>query len=134
MDRNGNLIDVPVLLRNFRDKGGNTPNTGSTISESWRFVRRFFIYDTLSGIDQVNGFKNNTIPTYVRWASDIKMKITLDPTTNERIYNPYLEITYREKATNLIHDETTTSVSFIMDYYQSMSKFWKSTLIAFIIF
>lgn len=51
MDRNGNLIDVPVLMRNFRDKGGNTPNTGSTISDSWRFVRRFFIYDTISGVD-----------------------------------------------------------------------------------
>ena len=62
------------------------------------------------------------------------MKITLDPNSKERIYDPYLEITYREKQTTLVHDNTKVSASFIMDYYQEMSKFWKSILIAFIIF
>jgi len=31
------------------------------------------------------------------------MKITLDPNNEEQIYLPYLEITYKEKQTNLIH-------------------------------
>jgi len=51
---------------------------------------------------------------------EIKMKISLDPNAQERIYVPFLEITYREKATNLIHSETRAQVSFIMDYYQNM--------------
>ncbi len=78
LDRRGNLIDVPVLIKNFRNSKGEIVNSG-TFSDSWRFVRRFFVYDTLSGIDQVNGFTNNTIPSIVRWANSIKFKITLDP-------------------------------------------------------
>jgi len=45
------------------------------------------------------------------------MKITLDPNNEERIYTPYLEITYKEKATNLIHSDTKTEVRFVMDYF-----------------
>jgi meckelin len=74
------------------------------------------------------------VPLYVRWASNIKFKVTLDPATPEHIYTPWLEITYRERASNLIHEGSTTSVSFVMDYYQDMTQFWKSIMIAFIIF
>lgn len=63
-------------------------------------MRRFFVYDTLSGIDQVNGFTNGAIPSIVRWANSIKFKITLDPDNKERIYTPYVEIDYRERASN----------------------------------
>ena len=132
-DSNGNLIDVPVKITNFIDKNGNTPNTGETFSDSWRFTRRFVIYDTISGIDQVGGYPS-ALPSVVRWAADIKFKITLDPNQKQHIYNPYLEITYNEKSTNLIHSSTQETVSFTMDYFQSMSKFWKSILIAFIVF
>ena len=72
-------------------------NEATEFTDSWRFVRRFFVYDTISGIDKVNGYKNNTIPNVIRWASTIKVKITLDPDSEERIYTPYVEITYREK-------------------------------------
>ena len=34
----------------------------------------------------------------------------------------------------MIHSSTTTPINFVMDYYQDMSAFWKSILIAFIIF
>lgn len=110
------MIDVPVLIRNFRDKAAAGPNEGSSFSDSWRFTRRFFVYDTISGIDQVGGYPRTT-PNIVRWAADIKMKITLDPDNEERIYAPYLEITYKEKAANLIHSDTRTSVRFVMDYF-----------------
>lgn len=51
-DQNGDLVDVPVLITNFIDTNGNTPNTASTSNQSdWRLVRRFFIYETISGID-----------------------------------------------------------------------------------
>ena len=45
------------------------------------------------------------------------MKITLDPNNEEKIYRPYLEITYQEKQSNLIHDDTLASVKFVMDYF-----------------
>lgn len=86
-------------------------------SDNWKFVRRFFVYDTISGIDQSNGYQNMSVPTVVRWANSIKFKITLDPSFPERIFNPYIEISYKERQTNMIHKDTKTSVSFIMDYY-----------------
>lgn len=51
-DTDGNLVDVPVLITNFIDSNGNTPNTASDSNQSdWRLVRRFFMYDTISGVD-----------------------------------------------------------------------------------
>lgn len=70
-DSSGNLIDVPIIITNFIDSTSKTPNTGSAFSNSWRLVRRFMMYDTISST-------NNGIATYVRWASSIKFKITLD--------------------------------------------------------
>lgn len=127
-------MDVPVLITNFVDKSGNKPNTQSTLSDSWRFVRRFMIYDTISGIDQVGGFQNRSVPAVIRYASSIKVKISLDPNFNEQIYTPYLIVTYTEKETNLIHSSFLQSVSLVMDYFQDLTKFWTRILIAFCIF
>lgn len=82
----------------------------------------------------MGGYKNSSVPSYVRWASEVKLKITLDPDSKGSILIPYLEIEYREKQTSLIHDNTVATVSFVMNFYQNMSHFWKSMLIAFIIF
>jgi len=40
-----------VLIKNFRDKNAEGPNEGSSFTDSWRFTRRFFVFDTISGID-----------------------------------------------------------------------------------
>ena len=53
-DRNGNLIDVPIAIRNYR-QNNKIVNTGS-ISNSWQLVRRFFIFDTISGYSEANKF------------------------------------------------------------------------------
>eukprot|EP00347_Sterkiella_histriomuscorum_P018733 403344384 len=132
-DSKGNLIDVPVLIRNLVDRTDKQPNSANGFTDSWRFTRRFFLFDTISGIDQVGGYPEVT-PSIVRWAADIKMKITLDPNNEERIYRPYLEITYKEKQSNLIHSNTVTHVRFVMDYFQDMTKFWRDIMIAFIVF
>ena len=125
---------MPVLIRKNNNSKGLTPNTGTSFSDEWRFFRRFFVFDTISGIDQPNGYKTGATPRVVRWANSIKFKITLDSTQNERIYTPYVEIVYRERMSNMIHDTTKAKVEFIMDYYQDMASFWKSIMIAFIIF
>jgi meckelin len=98
-------------------------------------VRRFFIYDTISGIDTPNGYTTpGTIPRVVRWASTIKFKVTLEDSSPERIYTPYVEIEYRERMSNMIHEGTKAQVRFVMDYYLDLTNFWKQVLIAFIIF
>jgi len=119
-DSNGDLVDIPVLIRNFRDASGELPNAGeageSGIKDNWRLARRFFIYDTISGIDEVGGFVDYTVPAYVRWASEVYLKIQLDHVNQEQIYVPYLDITYREKQSILIHEGTRVPVKFVVDY------------------
>jgi len=46
-DNNGNLIDVPALVRNYNNSG-SVPNSGPI--DQWKLTRRFVVYDTLSGI------------------------------------------------------------------------------------
>ena len=98
-------------------------------------MRRFFIFDTISGYSEANTFTTRQqAPKYVRWASSIKFRITLDPALNERIYTPFVEITYRERSTASINEGSRTSVAFLMDYFKDMADFWSRILTAFIIF
>lgn len=48
VDYNGDLIDVPIKIMNYLSNGEN-PNK-KKILENWVLTRRFFIYDTISGI------------------------------------------------------------------------------------
>jgi len=89
-DDKGNLIDVPVLIKNYRLAGGaegaaQTPNTaaptpGEIGNSAWQLRRRFFIFDTVSGIDEPGGYAAQQKPRYVRWANDVRIKVTMDPT------------------------------------------------------
>ena len=49
-DYNGDLIDVPVLITGLT-KGATQPNV-NTDTSLWQFVRRFFVYDTISGLSK----------------------------------------------------------------------------------
>lgn len=42
-------MEIPVLVRNYRYGDGKTPNTGYDPIDSWVLVRRFFMFETLSG-------------------------------------------------------------------------------------
>ena len=54
-DSTEELLDVPVLMRNFVNASNDDPNSGSSESD-WQLVRRFFLYDNVSGIDVNNGY------------------------------------------------------------------------------
>ena len=56
-DVNGNYIDVPIKVLSLVDSSGATPNTGNDITQ-YILVRRFFIFDTLSGIKGAGQFLN----------------------------------------------------------------------------
>ena len=73
-DANQNLIDVPVLIKNFRDIDGASPNSSYDSGKS-RLVHRFFVYDTISGIEKVGGYATNAPPAIIRYASSAKMTV-----------------------------------------------------------
>jgi hypothetical protein len=65
----GQLLNIPVLIRNYRTSAGNYPNTGNTINDQWKLVKRFFIFDTIGSI---TGYGSGTgTPLFIRYASSI---------------------------------------------------------------
>jgi hypothetical protein len=54
-DYDGTLIDVPVKVLNTADRFSKAVNKGSNMEE-WLLNRRFFLFDTLTGIEQEGGF------------------------------------------------------------------------------
>ena len=77
-DYDGSLIDVPVLITNFYDSNGATPNARGTSMPTWRLVRRFFIYDSVSGIES-NYSSGKAVPTVIRYPLSISLQVSLDP-------------------------------------------------------
>lgn len=57
-DYNEDLIDIPVLIKNFKDFNGVLRNSDSSSGKEgdWRLVRRFFLVDTKSGISGPDGY------------------------------------------------------------------------------
>jgi hypothetical protein len=105
-DKNGNLIDVPVLISNFRDFEGDTPNTDLDMDNS-RLVKRFFISDTISGIDAQGGYlSGEKSPLFIRYAKSVKLRVQLDPNTQEHILMPLLYIEFEERPVNSINADT----------------------------
>jgi len=118
-DESGNLVDVPVLVTNFRDADGNQPNANG-FTDSARLVHRFFVSETVSGIEARGGFNEGTkTPTYIRYARSIKLRVERDSSANEAIFKPVLHITYDEYKTSTITDQTTANVQLYVDYFES---------------
>jgi Meckelin (Transmembrane protein 67) len=81
------------------DKDGVRPNTDDSAGnqDNWRLTRRFFIYDTKSGVVGAGNYIKGEVSNVVRYAKTIKLRIWLDPTSDEMIYTPLLIINYRER-------------------------------------
>ena len=120
-DLDGNYIDVPVLVKNLRvetpEINGDKelpPNAGFAVSDKWKLSRRFFIFDTMSGVVSTG----DSTPSVVRWANEINLKIELDLDTPESIYRPYLIIDYKE--TKPVADHISpTPVTFTVEYFMN---------------
>ena len=122
-DNDGKLLEVPVLIN-------QTDTLGYEPSDDWQLVRRFFIYDTLSG---VNKDSSTNTPSYIRYANDVKLKVQMDSDSDEAIYRPYLVIRYAEMETLLITETTTTTVYFSAQYFSDYSSVLKKAMVWFII-
>ena len=98
---NGRLVDVPILMTNMVDSsfGTTAPNTEND-EERWLLTRRFFLFDTISGIDQAD--YPNGIPEIVRYPAKINLMVSLSQGTDEksmeRINVPVLKIEYKERS------------------------------------
>jgi len=95
-------------------------------------TRRFFIFDTLSGVTIENWPEGP--PSVVRYAKSITLKINLDDHNEEMINVPYLYIEYRERTGVYIQDDSLTEVSFNSEYILSTANFWAGAGVAFWLF
>ena len=80
---NGDYIDVPVLVKNQPGNESDTDTSG------WKLVRRFFLYDTVSGIEA-----ENQQPRIIRYAAKTKLIVRLQTSNAERIFVPIFSIEY----------------------------------------
>lgn len=131
IDTNSNYIDVPVKIINYVDSSGKKPNESSD-KASWKLTRRFFIYDTKSGIEGTNGYTSGTTyGTYVRWLDKVKLVIELNTNSEDSIFVPYVELEYRSKAKSFLSSDSTSTVNFETVYTMDSGSFW---LVAWIFF
>jgi len=123
---------VPVVVRNFKDEDGNSPNEEDDDS-NWRLFRRFFIYDTVSGIEGEGDYARGGISTVIRYPKSITLRVKLDSINEEMIYVPQLIIEYRERSQTVIESYTLSDVTFTSEYAMDTSNFWESVKILFIV-
>lgn len=95
------------------DKNGGKPNQNVGADENgWRLVRRFFLFDTKSGVEGTDKYATGEISTVVRYAKSITLRIKLDPVNEEMIFSPLLIIDYRERSKTGILANSLASVTF----------------------
>lgn len=114
IDYNGDLIDVPVKIDNVISQTGDSPNLADDMS-SWILTRRFFIFDTVSGIMAENWPDGS--PTVIRYPKRMVLKIYLDLNNEEMIDVPYLQIQYAERTNAYILENSLTDLSFETEYF-----------------
>ena len=140
LDSDGSLIDVPVAVRNY-EEDGIRPNTHSDVSD-WHLTRRFFIFDTVSGIRETNdnsGFLNREVAEVVRYPKSITLRVDLatDSSTltarEESITTPLLMIDYRERPARNIEEDPLARVSFTAEYAMDTDAFWSNEYGLFIV-
>lgn len=133
VDYNGDLIDVPVLIDNFVDSSLTYPNRDGEDPSSWRFVRRFFLYENISAIEGTGEFLNPTKPpTYVRFIHESRIVYELDTESDETIHVPYLHIFYRSVESSTVTSAFPTSCLMVTQWKMDVTDA-KKTLLAFLI-
>lgn len=125
-DYNDELIDVPILIENFSGDTGGFPNRNGD-KKRWVLTRRFFIFDTVSGVRQ-NEYPSGA-PVVARYPRKMTFEIKLDIENEEMIYLPYLRIDYRERTLSFIKNTNSEAeIEFGTYYMSSTAKFWESAM------
>jgi len=110
--------------------GSTTPNLENDESQ-WLLTRRFFLFDTISGIEQAE--YPNGIPEIVRYPAKINLMVSLsqgtDLTSMERINVPVLKIEYKERSRSYLEvkdkpQNQLADVQFVTEYRLEISDLW----------
>ena len=136
MDFNGDLIDIPAKITNIVNQNGQNPNNELS-DTNWILTRRFFLFDSLSGLPEKTGTEWPVgTPVVIRYPKQMTMKISLieEHEREEMIYLPYLEITYRERTKTYIEERPLSEVSFATEYRLDTQRFWNSAYAMLIVF
>lgn len=132
---------VPVRITNLRSNGAN-PNTitSQLCSTSDVFVRRFFLFDILSGqaaststsTTSTSTLNTPVVPSIIRYASQITLEVQIQSMSQDTIYGPILTIQFTELS-QPITSTSIRSYNFIMRYTMDTIQY-KNTEQSLIIF
>ena len=132
VDLNNTLVDVPVLVRNLVDTSGSKPNEDSDESK-WKLVRRFFIYDNVSGKEGIDAYVNGDTTSVLQYMQSATLRVRLINDQDQKIYVPVLILDYKARMTNYIdNSDSTDSITFKSQYTMNTAKFWRIALGVFI--
>lgn len=126
VDYDDTLVPIPVKVVNLDNGAG--PNRGP-LMDNWILTTRFFVAETIGGIGELGGFAEGAMPSVVRYAKNITLKLELDTNQNqnEKLFVPHLEIEYEDRKSSEVlkqDDMRITTVAFTSEYYMETSGFW----------
>lgn len=135
-DDDDKLAIVPVVVRNYRDAEENLPNAEGTDMTSWVLTRRFFVYDSLSGIQGGSGssYRNGLKPDYVRWAGSLQLKVELSTDSQGQILRPYIVVDYSEADVTTIDEQSVAPAKFVVEYYSDYVSVLRTFFVTFAAF
>ena len=81
------------------------------------------MYDTITGIKSRNGYREGKQPMYIRYAHSVRLTVQMDPSVEERIRKPLLEIDYREYNTAIVNESDEIPGNFNFEYYETATSF-----------
>ena len=96
-------------------------------------VRRFFLFDVVSGITSINSNGGTpATPSYIRYASFIKIEVSTVINAASLIYPPVLTITYTEAASSSISSKSMDEVQLHGIYTMNTAAFQQTFQALFI--
>ncbi|CAM9501613.1 unnamed protein product, partial [Discosporangium mesarthrocarpum] len=145
----GYLYPVAVLNTNYRENNAYpNVNTQPTDELNDQFTRRFFFFDSVSGITDesktVSSFSSSSsassnpeengntalVPEVLRYVSDMRVTFKIRTDNPEMIYTPVLELAYEEVMPELWETYPslqTPTVTLTVEYTMDTTDFWDLT-------
>jgi hypothetical protein len=125
-DTDNSLIDVPVALKYMRDSNPFlTPiltlflvfneQVNKDISQDiteFKYVRRFFLVDGLTGIDDGEAYNDINATKMIRFPSKMILKFKIMNNNLQKIYKPILIVEYAEASLTLTDDDYLVDIEF----------------------
>lgn len=127
-----NLIyPVPVLILNYRSE--DNPINKDSDASKWQLVRRFFLYDPISGMEsaQHSTLKQKRIAKVLRYASHISLDIRSQKDGKVgTILPPLLTLEYTELASDDYYKNEMIPTTFTVSYSMDQTKVFEDISIA----